>query len=65
MMCQRNSLGLTAIAAIISIFAIGCAGTKGSYSPITQVTEGADLAKYSNLVIEVNNNPGVALTAGR
>lgn len=63
MMCQRNSLGLTAIAAIISIFAIGCAGTKGSYSPITQVTEGADFAKYSNLVIEVNNNPDVALTA--
>jgi hypothetical protein len=60
---QWNGIGLVVIAVVISIFTFGCAGTKGSYSPITSVSEGTDFAKYTNVVVEVNNSPDVALTA--
>jgi opacity protein-like surface antigen len=59
---HRNKIGLLVLAVIIFMSVVGCASTKGSYSPITSVTEGADLAKYSDVVIEVKNNPDVALT---
>jgi hypothetical protein len=58
---HRNKFGLLVIAVIIAMFAFGCAGTQGSYTPF--VTEGADIGKYSNLVVEVKNNPDVALAA--
>ncbi len=58
---HRNKFGLLVIAVIIAMFAFGCAGTQGSYSPV--VTEGTDIGKYSNLVVEVKNNPDVALAA--
>jgi hypothetical protein len=59
---HRNKIGLPIVAVIIVISILGCASTKGSYSPITPVTEGEDFAKYSDIVIEVKNNPDVALT---
>ena len=59
---NRTKIGLLVLAVIIVMPIVGCASTKGSYSPITSVTEGADLAKYSDVVIEVKNNPDVSLT---
>jgi opacity protein-like surface antigen len=59
-----NKFGLLVVVVIIASITIGCAaGSKGSYSPITPVAGGEDYAKYSTVIVEVKNNPDVALTA--
>lgn len=61
---RRNKIMLTVSVLFLAISLFGCAGTRGSIAPVTQLKEGEDLSKYSGLVLEVQNNADVALTPG-
>jgi len=48
---------------IVSLCLVGCASSKGSVGPVAPLKEDISLARYENILIEVQNNDNVQLTS--